>query len=253
MAAALRHFGLDPERVSMAVYKRERILGYLEAHIEQGPVLEAKNTALGVVEAIVGQSRVWLHFEGKAGHAGAQPMDLRRDALAAAAEFVLAVERRARCTEGLRATVGEIAISPGAVNVVPGSARLSLDVRHADDATRRQSTEMLISEAQSIAAGRTIDFGVDRAEHHDAVAADPRWTQMLLAASQSAGHAALPMVSGAGHDAAIMARLAPMTMLFLRSPGGISHHPDESVFKDDVSAALEVMVAFLHRLAGEMK
>ena len=150
MATALRDFGLDPDRIHTAAYLREQVLGYLEAHIEQGPVLEEKNLALGVVEAIVGQSRLWLQFEGKAGHAGTQPMELRHDALAAAAAFVLAVEDCARRTPGLRATVGAISASPGAVNIVPGLARLSLDVRHAADSIRERATETLLAEANRI-------------------------------------------------------------------------------------------------------
>jgi allantoate deiminase len=252
MATALRDFGLDPDRIHTAAYLPERVLGYLEAHIEQGPVLEEKNLALGVVEAIVGQSRFWLQFEGKAGHAGTQPMELRHDALAAAAEFIVAVENCARRTAGLRATVGAISAAPGAVNVVPGLVRLSLDVRHADDAIREEAVAALLTEANRIGTRRGIAARVERAEQHGATATDVRLTNLLLTAAQSAGQSPLRMVSGAGHDASVMARLAPMTMLFLRSPGGISHHPDESVLKNDVAAALDVMVAFLHRLAGEM-
>jgi allantoate deiminase len=252
MATALRGFGLDPDRIHTAAYAPERVLGYLEAHIEQGPVLEEKNLALGVVEGIVGQSRFWLEFAGKAGHAGTQPMELRHDALVAAAEFVVAVEYFARRTSGLRATVGAISASPGAVNVVPGMARLSLDVRHADDAIREQAIDTLLTEANSIATGRGIAVRIERTDQLGAVATDVRLTNLLLRAAQSVGQAPLRMVSGAGHDAAVMAHLAPVTMLFVRSPGGISHHPDESVLKSDVAAALEVMVAFLHCLAGEM-
>ncbi len=252
MATALRDFGLDPDRIHTAAYPRERVLGYLEAHIEQGPVLEEKHLALGVVEAIVGQSRLWLEFEGKAGHAGTQPMELRRDALAAAAEFVVAVEHSAQHTAGLRATVGAISALPGAVNVVPGLARLSLDVRHADDAVRERAIETLLAEANRIGMKRGIAVRVERAEQLGSVSTDVRLTNILASAAQSVGQTPLRMVSGAGHDAAIMARLTPMTMLFVRSPGGISHHPDESVLRDDVAAALDGMVAFLHRLAGEM-
>ncbi len=253
MADAMRTFGLDPDRIDMAAYPAGRVNGYLEAHIEQGPVLEAAKLSLGVVEAIVGQSRLWLTFEGQAGHAGTQPMELRHDALAAAAEFVSAVERQAGRTAGLRATVGALNVLPGAVNVVPGSARLSLDVRHADDSVREQAIAALLAEADRIGQRRGIRIHVERAEQHAAVPADVRLTDHLRGAAESLGHSPLTMTSGAGHDAAVMATLAPMAMLFLRSPGGMSHHPDESVLKDDVAAALEVMVAFLHRLAGDMK
>jgi len=251
IATALRNYGLDPGRLSAAAYSPGQVCGYFEVHIEQGPVLETRNLPLGVVEAIVGQSRYLLHFQGKAGHAGTQPMELRRDALAAAAEFVTAVEQQAHRTAELRATVGTLSVAPGAVNVVPGSARLSLDVRHAEDAVREQACAALLAEAERIGQRRGISVHIERTEHHAAVRADTRLTDLLRSAAESVGYAPLRMVSGAGHDAAVMAGLAPMTMLFVRSPGGVSHHPDEAVLRDDVQAALEVMVAFLHRLAGE--
>jgi allantoate deiminase len=215
------------------------VLGYLEAHIEQGPVLDTRNLPLGVVEAIAGQSRIYLHFEGKAGHAGTLPMELRHDALAGAAEFVVAVEHHARSVEGLRATVGTLSVAPGAVNVVPGSAKLSVDVRHAHDVVREQATAALLAQAAAIAGRRGLGFVVDHAEHHAAVPADRRLTDLLAESARAAGYAPLRMVSGAGHDAAVMAGLAPMTMLFIRP--------------EDVRAALEVIVAFLHRLAARDK
>jgi allantoate deiminase len=252
LAAAVRDFGLDPARVPAAAYPPGRVLGYLEAHIEQGPVLDRAGTPLGVVEAITGQSRCWLRFTGKAGHAGTTPMDLRQDALAAAAEFVVAVETLARSQGGLRATVGALSVTGGAVNVIPGTVRLSLDVRHAEDPVRLQAVSELLGRAESIGRSRGVGLQVEQAEHHPAVRADRRLTERLDAAARAAGHEPPRMVSGAGHDAAVMARLAPMTMLFVRSPGGVSHHPDESVYPDDVAAALSVLVAFLHRLAGDM-
>jgi allantoate deiminase len=251
LADALRHFGLDPSQVPRAAYPAGQVLGYVEAHLEQGPVLEALGAPLGVVEVIAGQSRLWLRFEGKAGHAGTLPMELRRDALAAAAEFVVAVEQHARGIDGLRATVGTLAVSPGAVNVVPGSARLSLDVRHARDEVRERALADLLGRAEALAARRGVGFHVEHAEHHPAVPADPRLTGLLAESARAAGYAAPRLVSGAGHDAAVMAGLAPMTMLFVRSPGGVSHHPDEAVLPEDVAAALEVLVALLRRLAGE--
>src|SRR5262245_56632762 len=144
LADALRAFGLDPLRIPESAYAPGRVLGYLESHLEQGPVLDAVDGPLGVVEAIAGQSRLWLCFEGKAGHAGTLPMHLRHDALAAAAEFVVAAEQHARALDGLVATVGTLAVAPGAVNVVPGAARLSLDVRHAQDGTRERATAELL-------------------------------------------------------------------------------------------------------------
>jgi allantoate deiminase len=251
LADAIRHFGLHPEQVSKAAYHDERVLGYLEAHIEQGPVLEALGLPVGVVEAIVGQSRLWLRFQGKAGHAGTLPMEHRQDALTAAAAFVLEVERHALTVEGLRGTVGAVAVEPGAVNVVPGSVRLSLDLRHAVDAIREKAVAGLLQRAETIASERGVRFAIESAEHHAAVPADTKLTERLIAAIRAAGQPVQRLVSGAGHDAAVMAALAPMAMLFLRSPGGISHHPDEAVLPGDVAVALDIIVRFLLHLAGE--
>jgi allantoate deiminase len=253
---ALRDFGIgldrdqhDLEMFQMCFPGRRR--GYLEVHIEQGPVLEAANLPLGVVDAVVGQSRLWLRFDGKAGHAGTEPMEIRRDALVAAAEFVVAVDSMARSIPGLRATVGTLTVAPGAVNVVPGSVRLSLDVRHADDLTRERAVARLLEVAAATGSARRCSFVVDRRDQHSATIADPSLTTTLAESAESLGHHPLRMVSGAGHDAVLMATMGPMTMLFLRSIGGISHHPDEAVHPADVHAALDVMVAFLERLAGD--
>jgi allantoate deiminase len=252
LAAALRNFGLDPAQLPGAAYPAGSVSGYLEVHIEQGPVLDARGLPLGVVDAIAGQSRCWLRFEGKAGHAGTLPMESRLDALAAAAEFIVTVEGHARNVNGLRATVGTLSVAPGAVNVVPGAARLSLDVRHAQDTGRERATTELLGVAKTIAERRGLRLYVDQAEHHAAVPADVRLSDLLDESARTVGYAPPRIVSGAGHDAAVMAALAPMAMLFLRSPGGVSHHPDETVLQEDVTAAIEVMVAFLHRLAGEV-
>ena len=245
MADAFRAFGLDPNQIAGASSPPGRVAAYLEAHIEQGPVLESWGLPIGVVSAIAGQSRLWVTFEGRAGHAGTSPMNLRRDALPAAAELVLAVENLARSVEGLRGTVGSIAASPGAVNVVPGSVALSLDVRHAEDVTRDRAVNTLLQEARAIASRRGLEFRVDRAQHHRAVPADTTLSDLLATAARDAGVEPRRLVSGAGHDAAVMAGLAPMAMLFLRSPGGISHHPDEQVSASDVRIALDVILRWL--------
>jgi allantoate deiminase len=247
LAEALRSFGLDPTRVGEAAYQAAKLLGYLEVHIEQGPVLDSCDLPLGIVEAIVGQSRCWLRFEGRAGHAGTLPMDHRHDALAAAAEFVLAVEEHARSIDGLRATVGILEVAPGAVNVVPGSVRLSLDVRHRQDPIRERVTTALLERARAIAQRRGVELWQDPSESYPAVPADARLTELLTEAITAAGYPYLRMASGAGHDAAVMAGLTPMAMLFVRSPGGVSHHPDEAVRASDVTAALEVLSTFLAR------
>ena len=245
VAEAIRHYGLDPSHISAAAYQPEQLLGYLEMHIEQGPVLESLNAPLGVVDGIAGQSRLWLRFEGKAGHAGTSPMELRLDALAAAAEFTLAVERLGRVKKGLRGTVGQITIAPGAVNVIPGLARLSLDLRHARDDVREPALASLLKQAQAIARHRGVRFAIEQQEHHAAVPSDPALTARLSEAVRAAGHPVHRLISGAGHDAAVMAKITPMAMLFVRSPGGISHHPAEAVLPEDVEAALAVTNHFL--------
>ena len=251
MADALADFGLDPAEIGAAAAPPGRYRAYLEAHIEQGPVLEAAGLPVGVVTAIAGQSRLVVAFEGKAGHAGTAPMDLRRDTLPAAAELILAVEALARSVPGLRGTVGSIAAAPGAPNVIPGRATLSLDLRHEADPVRDRAVADLLAAAAQIAARRGLTFRVDRALHLPAVPADHALTDRLASAVAGCGIGPHFLVSGAGHDAAILAQMMPMAMLFVRSPGGISHHPDERVDRDDVRAALDVMGRWLRDLADE--
>jgi allantoate deiminase len=230
-APAIRAFGLDPADIDNARYAPETI-AYLEFHIEQGPVLESLNLPLGVVENIVGQSRYQLTFTGKANHAGTTPMHLRHDALAAAAEWVLEVE----CA-GVIATVGSLQVLPNAANAIPGEVRASLDLRHASDAIRHAACERMLHAAAACGEKRGVAV---------------RWESKLdqPAVPMDAGlRARLPqahlMDSGAGHDAMIVAPHIPSAMLFLRSPGGISHHPDESVLVEDVEAALEAGAQFI--------
>jgi allantoate deiminase len=244
---ALAAFGLDPSRIGEAAFGGDA-LGYLEFHIEQGPVLESLNLPLGVVEAIVGQSRVDVSFAGQANHAGTTPMNLRRDALAGAAEWMATVEREARAIPGAVATVGRVNVSPGASNVIPGIVTASLDVRHADDAVRRGLVARLLGCAEKIAAGRCLKVSWEQRLDQAAIAMDLDLTQLLERAVVSAGHPVHRMPSGAGHDAMIVARRMPVAMLFLRTPGGISHHPDESVLAEDVAVALEVGMRFLEEL-----
>ncbi len=245
LVQALRDFGLDPDAVPAAAYPTGLLAGYLEAHIEQGPVLERIKLPVGVVEAIVGQSRRWLRFVGRAGHAGTQPMEMRRDALAGAAQFVTLVEKTAQTTPGLRATVGSLFVEPGAMNVVPAEVRLSLDIRHADDFIRHWNLGELLQGAQAIAAARGLRVDIEPVADQDAVPTDRALTTRLATAVTQTGQVDYRLVSGAGHDAMIMAAICPMTMLFVRSIGGISHHPDENVHRGDVQIALDVMIRFL--------
>jgi len=247
VSEATRAFGLDPARIAEACADDDTF-GYLEFHIEQGPVLDSLDLPLGIVEAICGQSRVEVNFEGNANHAGTTPMHLRRDALAAAAEWVCKVECEAREVSNAVATVGRLEVSPGASNVVPGSIRATLDVRHADDIVRRDLVAQLLRSAGQIAAYRCLTVSHEQRLDQAAVAMDSELTNLLERAVLSAGYPVRRMPSGAGHDAMIMARRMPAAMLFLRSPGGISHHPDESVRAKDIAAALTAGLRFLEEL-----
>lgn len=248
---AIRACGLDPAKIEKAAIGDDT-LGFLEIHIEQGPVLEAEDLRVAAVTAIVGQTRHTLTWTGHANHAGTTPMHLRRDALAGAAEWIVAAESLARRTDGLVATVGRVDVEPNAGNVIAGSVRVSLDVRHADDSERKSAVEALLAQAEAIAARRGLDLLCARQMDQPAVPMDERLTAFLAEAIEAAGLPVKLMPSGAGHDAMVMAACMPTAMLFLRSPGGLSHHPDETVREEDVAAALEVCRKFLERLAAEV-
>jgi allantoate deiminase len=249
LAAALREFGGAPQDIASASRRGERLLGYCEVHIEQGPVLEGRDAAVGVVSAIAGATRAELSFTGRAGHAGTVPMDARRDAGCAAAEWVLAVEAAARAQPGLVATVGRLETRPGAPNVVPGSAVASLDVRHADDAVRDTAVAALRGAAQRIGAARDVAVAWRDVMSAPAVAVDAELAGLLAEAVASRGLPVIRLASGAGHDAVTLAELTGVAMLFVRCAGGISHHPDESVDEADVAVALDVLEAFVRGLA----
>ena len=230
---SIRAYGLDPGRLDEA---RLMGSGYFEIHIEQGPVLEHHDLQVGVVDAIEGQSRYAVTFMGAANHAGTTPMGMRQDALVRAAEWILRVNRRALETPGLVATVGRCEVEPGAGNVVPGRVRASLDVRHKEDAVRRAAVLELIE-------------GLD-AELLMEVSAVPMDVAMAARLAFAAGPGAFHLTSGAGHDAMIMAQAMPAAMLFVRSPRGISHHPDEAVRVEDVEVALECARRFVRNWHG---
>jgi allantoate deiminase len=248
---SIRDFGLDPARIAEAAMDSD-VHGFIEMHIEQGPVLEAEGLPLAVVEGIAGQTRLQFCFNGQANHAGTTPMHLRRDALAAAVEWMAEVERMARCTEGLVATVGKITAEPNAANVIPGQVTVSLDVRHISDEARSGSLAELKERANAICARRGIELECLEKMNQPSVHMDDRLTARLLRAVEAAGFTGKTMASGAGHDAMMMAARVPATMLFLRSPGGISHHPAEAVLEEDVEAALLVGRKFLEQLAAEV-
>lgn len=252
VADAIREFGLDPGRIVDAALD-ENAACFFEVHIEQGPVLEAEQLRVAAVTTITGQTRITAEFAGAANHAGTTPMKLRRDAMAGAAEWILHVEQTARSTEGLVATVGKIAAEPNAGNVIAGKVTVSLDIRHPRDAVRLHAVEQLLESAQTIAEKRGLAFEHGALLEQAAVPMDERITSFVADAIEAAGFPAKTMVSGAGHDAMVLAARLPTAMLFLRSPGGLSHHPDEAVLEADVDAALRVGRIFLERLAAEFR
>jgi len=247
LAQAIRNFGLDPANLADAAITPDTFT-FLEVHIEQGPLLESLSLPLGIVEAIVAQSRFELTFSGQANHAGTTPMDLRRDALTAAAAFISEVETVAGNTPGLVATVGVIHALPGAPNIIPGTVTCSLDIRHADDAIRGWNAAQLLAQAKADCQRRGIGITIRETSTQRSMPMDVALTYALAEAVNRTGHAPHRMNSGAGHDAMILAAKIPTAMLFIRTPGGLSHHPDESVLLTDVQAALESCMQLLETL-----
>jgi allantoate deiminase len=246
---AIEEYGLAPAEIPQAALK-DNYLAYVEFHIEQGPVLEDLGLPLGAVESIAGQSRAEFTFFGRSNHAGTTPMHLRGDALAAAAEWISAVERVARSTADLLATVGRIEVKPGATNVIAGEARLTLDVRHRSDKIRLDAVKDLIEQAQEIADSRRLTVRSSTLMEQPAVPMNPFLVAKIEQAIVKAGCTPHRMMSGAGHDAMILAEKVPAAMIFLRTPGGISHDPAESVAVEDVEKAIECGLHLLEQLAS---
>ncbi len=221
----------------------EGVAAYLEVHLEQGPVLERLGQPLGVVTAIAGQSRTEFLWTGRAAHAGTTPMAGRRDALVGAARFVIAVQQVAGGVPGAVATVGELRVDSGVANVVPGAVSHTLDVRHADDAVRAALEKQLFDAAEAIAMEAGLGCVWQTRQAHRSTPCDPALTQKLAAAVRAQTGAAPALASGAGHDAVILAGVAPVAMLFVRCRDGVSHHPDEFVAPEDSLAALRVLMA----------
>jgi allantoate deiminase len=228
-------------------------LAYLEAHIEQGPVLEAEGLALGIVTGIAAQLRYQVEVKGMAGHAGTTTMTLRRDALAAAAEAVLAVERAAQDdASDLVATVGRLSVAPGAPNVIPGRVDFTIDIRSGDQRVRDGAAKAILAELDAIAARRGVSISAEQVQDLAASPCDPGLTGWLADAVAAEGLPPRRLVSGAGHDAMVMAALCPTAMLFIRCAGGISHNPAEHVDPADADAALKAMLGFIDRLGDNV-
>lgn len=251
MGEALRTFGLNPERVGDASLSSASVLAYWEAHIEQGPVLEAQGLSLGVVTGIAGAKRAHIRVKGQAGHAGTTPMRLRRDALAGAAELISTVEGIGqKGVSGDVATIGDLKVRPGAANVISGQCDLQLDVRSLDDERRDAMIARIEQDADALAHHRRLSIEFDWYHQAPAVLCDTAVRDRLTQAIERTGTMAFSLPSGAGHDAMAVAPIAPVGMLFLRSPGGISHHPDEAVIDEDIARAFDVLIEAVEQEAG---
>ena len=242
-------FGLSPSEIPMAAYSPDRVIGFIEPHIEQGPVLSRMKLPVAAVDSIAGQSRLKLVFQGRSGHAGTTPMTPRADALVAAARLIVSVSEYGRTVDGLRATVGSLQAEPNVRNVIPGTVEVSLDVRHADDSVRAGAVTKLCELARRHCESDAVTVAVTEREDQSASAIDRDLSERLRQAIVETGHQAFSMFSGAGHDAVTMAERFPTAMLFIRQPTGISHHPDEDVQPGDVAVAIEVLTRLIDRLA----
>jgi allantoate deiminase len=245
MTQALREFGLDPARIETAARAGDDILAYVELHIEQGPVLEEKGLAVGCVTSISGATRYEVEITGQAGHAGTVPMAARRDALAAAAACVLAVEARCGAEPGLVGTVGRLEVGPGAINVIPGLARFTIDIRAPDDAQRLRAATDVMLEIERIARSRGVAL-TTRKIHDMAAAPCAAWLMDGIDRAIAAeGIARFRLPSGAGHDGMAMIDLADIGMIFVRCAGGVSHNPAEAITVADAEIGARVLLRFI--------
>jgi OHCU decarboxylase len=246
MRSALLDAGHDTDRIAHIARDPDELLGFVEVHIEQGPVLLERDLPVGIVSSIAGCCRYLIELAGVAGHAGTTPMPMRRDAAAAAAEIVLFVERRCAMAPSLVGTVGQLDVPNGSVNVIPGACRLSLDVRAADDALRDAALADIVREIDAICARRNIEVKLECILKAAAVPCAPALMRQLCASVARAGVEPFELCSGAGHDAMAMASITDVAMLFTRcGNGGISHNPLEIMTADDADVSARVLLDFL--------
>jgi allantoate deiminase len=244
-AEALRAYGKNPDEVASVALKLQEAAAYVELHIEQGPVLEAEGESLGVVTAMVGQTRLSIEVKGEAGHAGTVPMNLRRDALAGAAEMTLLAEKIGQ--GGGVATVGVIEAKPGAVNIIPGSVRFTLDLRAASNEARNKAIAAFREQCEKIAARRKLDVVFTLTHEIPTTPCDPKLQDQLAVAIEAVGGKPIRLPSGAGHDGMSMAKLCPIAMMFVRCKGGVSHNPAEYASPHDMGLAVAALVRFIER------
>jgi allantoate deiminase len=250
LADAIKAYGHSVDAIPAAAYDPSDVVAFVEVHIEQGPVLEAKGLPLGVVTGIVGQSRMRVVVLGEAGHAGTVPMHMRHDALAGAAELMLLIERTAleNQDDGMVATVGRIEASPGATNVIPGRVGFSLEFRSSSDAKRKAAIDQIKADAQRIGARRKLEFAFEPFHETNTTACTPALQDLMADAIASLGYQTVRLPSGAGHDAQVMAKLCPMAMLFVRCKGGVSHNPAEFASEADMGLSVAALVRFIETL-----
>jgi allantoate deiminase len=246
MREALTAFGCDPTAV--AKLRARNVAAFVELHIEQGPVLESESLAVGVVTAINGATRFHAAVKGEAGHSGAVPMNLRRDALTASAEMMLLIEARARIEDDLVATVGRVDIDPGAVNVIPGEVRFTIDIRAPRDERRQRAVADISKRLAAIASERKAHLALTQTHEAAAYTCHPAIVGALKESVERVYAAPARLLpSGAGHDTMIMGQLCPAGMLFLRCKGGISHNPEESITTEDAEIGLAALIDFTRR------
>ena len=246
MRDALLQFGLDPDHIGAAARARSELLGYVELHIEQGPVLEGLNLPVGVVSAIAGATRLAANLTGMAGHAGTVPMPLRRDALAGAAECIVEIEEVCRTDQsGLVGTVGYIHAMPGATNVIPGQVSFTIDIRAPSDGHRKRAVADIVRRVENIAKRRKLKLQVDVTHENRTVPCAPWLKSQVSEAIAGEGCRVFELPSGAGHDGMAMIDIADVAMLFVRCRGGISHHPDEHVDVADADAGARVLLRLI--------
>jgi allantoate deiminase len=251
VAQAMADIGLDGEKIQQAARDVSEIVAYLELHIEQGPCLEQEDLALGVVTAINGARRLNCQFVGEAGHAGTVPMSHRKDALAAAAEWMVFIEQTTpKHSPQLVATVGTLQCSPGAVNVIPGDVALTLDVRGPEDLPLAELLSDLLTQAEAIALRRGLTFSAEEYYHIPATRCDDGLQAALSRAVSGVQGRSISLPSGAGHDAIAIAERWPVGMLFVRNDRGISHHPAEAVMEKDVAQAIQAYTRVVFDVAS---
>jgi len=252
MRDALKNFGLDPDHIGAAARARRELLAYLELHIEQGPVLEARHLPVGVVTAIAGATRMAARLIGMAGHAGTVPMALRRDALVGAAECITTIAEFCRTDEnGLVGTVGYIHAMPGATNVIPGQVSFTIDIRAPTDMHRKRAVADIVRQIEAIAKRRDLALQLDVTHESRTVPCAPWLKAQIAEAIAAEGFAAFELASGAGHDGMAMIDIADVGMIFVRCRGGISHHPDEHVELADADAGARVLLRLIENFKAQ--